>query len=66
MSPPKPNTSTALLLVLLVLVVAVHAARAAPVVTMERPHRNDVSSVADAIRYLQELDQYYGQISRPR
>lgn len=57
-----------LMTVLLLLVVAMvtQATNAAPVVTMDRPHRNDVSSVADAIRYLQELDQYYGQISRPR
>lgn len=33
---------------------------------MSRPQRNDVSSYADAIKYLQELDNYYSQISRPR
>lgn len=31
-----------------------------------RPQRNDVSSVADALKYLQELDSIYSQISRPR
>lgn len=54
------------MLLLLVVAMVTQAANAAPANTMDRPHRNDVSSVADAIRYLQELDQYYGQISRPR
>lgn len=43
----------------------VHTADASPVMPMERPHRND-ATVADAIRYLHQLDHYYGQISRPR
>lgn len=31
-----------------------------------RQQRNDVSNVADALKYLQELDTIYSQISRPR
>lgn len=54
------------LALLFVVVAAAASVQAGPVARMERPQRNDVSSVADAIRYLQELDQYYGQISRPR
>lgn len=33
---------------------------------MNRPQRNDISTVADAIKYLQELDHYYSQVARPR
>lgn len=33
---------------------------------LNRPQRNDISTVADALKYLQELDHYYSQISRPR
>lgn len=34
--------------------------------TMVRLQRNDVASVADAVKYLQELDSIYSQIARPR
>lgn len=33
----------------------------------QRPQRNDESAdVADAVKYLQELDNYYSHLSRPR
>lgn len=49
---------------MLVLVIVAGTSDAAAI--MSRPQRNDMSSVADAIKYLQELDNYYSQISRPR
>lgn len=50
--------------VLIVVVFLLTIAQAAT--SWQRPQRNDESSVADAVKYLQELDNYYSHLSRPR
>lgn len=72
LSTSKHTTAVTTLLVVMMaaellcaMTMLVSTADASPVMPMERPHRND-ATVADAIRYLHQLDHYYGQISRPR
>lgn len=50
-----------LLIVIVFLLTLTHASN-----SWQRPQRNDESSVADAVKYLQELDNYYSHLSRPR
>ncbi|KAG7158257.1 neuropeptide F1-like [Homarus americanus] len=35
-------------------------------VTQAKPDPNQLAAMADALKYLQELDKYYSQVSRPR
>lgn len=49
------------LIVIFLLLAIAHASN-----SWQRPQRNDESSVADAVKYLQELDNYYSHLSRPR
>lgn len=58
------STLVRVFLVICMLFAVTHATGASSI--MNRPQRNDISTVADAIKYLQELDQYYSQVARPR
>lgn len=49
------------LIVIFFLLAITHASN-----SWQRPQRNDESAVADAVKYLQELDNYYSHLSRPR
>ncbi|XP_017471982.1 PREDICTED: neuropeptide F [Rhagoletis zephyria] len=56
------NLRLRIILLAVLVLLAMHTATA----NSRPPRNNDISSMADALKYLQDLDTYYGERSRAR